>query len=147
MPEIVDTFPDLPVVTSGGIADGHGLAAALMLEAEGVPIGTRFYASQEAKGHPEAKQRTIQAGRDDTRRSIVFHVSRRNIWPQPYTGGAIRNPPLPGCGWTWVAPSTASFCLQFVFFAPVASTCSGPSSAHSLGQLSVGWLRWSVAAS
>jgi nitronate monooxygenase len=91
VPEIVDAFPDLPVVASGGIADGRGLAAALMLGAEGVLMGTRFYASQEAQGHPEAKQRIIQAGGDDTLRSIVFDISRRNIWPQPYTGRVIQN--------------------------------------------------------
>ena len=96
MPEIVDPFLNLPVVAPGGIADGRGLAAALMLEAEGVLMGTRFYASQEAKGHPEAKQRAIQAGGDDPQRSIVFHISRRNIWPQPYTGRAIRNTPSAG---------------------------------------------------
>ena len=91
VPEIVDAFPDLPVVASGGIADGRGLAAVLMLGADGVLMGTRFYASQEAQDHPEAKQRIIQAGGDDTLRSIVFDISRRNIWPQPYTGRAIRN--------------------------------------------------------
>jgi nitronate monooxygenase len=91
VPEIVDAFPDLPVVASGGIADGRGLAAALMLGAEGVLMGTRFYASQEAQGHPEAKQRIIAASGDDTLRSIVFDISRRNIWPQPYTGRVIRN--------------------------------------------------------
>ncbi len=54
-------------------------------------MGTRFYASQEAQGHPEAKQRIIAASGDDTLRSIVFDISRRNIWPQPYTGRVIRN--------------------------------------------------------
>ena len=91
VPEIVDAFPDLPVVASGGIADGRGLAAVLMLGADGVLMGTRFYASQEAQGHPEAKQRIIQASGDDTLRSVVFDISRRNIWPQPFTGRAIRN--------------------------------------------------------
>jgi nitronate monooxygenase len=91
VPEIVDAFPHLPVVASGGIADGRGLAAALMLGAEGVLMGTRFYASQEAHGHPEAKQRIIDAAGDDTLRSIVFDISRRTLWPQPYTGRVIRN--------------------------------------------------------
>ncbi len=91
VPEIVDAFPHLSVVASGGIADGRGLAAALMLGAEGVLMGTRFYASQEAHGHPEAKQRIIDAAGDDTLRSIVFDISRRNLWPQPYTGRVIRN--------------------------------------------------------
>ncbi|WP_262269989.1 NAD(P)H-dependent flavin oxidoreductase [Microvirga yunnanensis] len=91
VPEIIDAFPHLPVVASGGIADGRGLAAVLMLGADGVLMGTRFYASQEAQGHPEAKQRIIDASGDDTLRSIVFDISRRNLWPQPYTGRVIRN--------------------------------------------------------
>src|SRR5215207_6177188 len=82
---------EVPVVASGGIADGRGLAAVMMLGAEGVLMGTRFYASQEAQGHPEAKQRIVEASGDDTLRSIVFDISRRNIWPQPYTGRVIRN--------------------------------------------------------
>lgn len=46
--------------------------AALMLGAEGVLMGTRFYASQEAEGHPAAKQRIVDASGDSTVRSIVF---------------------------------------------------------------------------
>jgi nitronate monooxygenase len=91
VPEVVDAFPDLPVAAAGGIADGRGLAAVLMLGADGVLMGTRFYASQEAQGHPEAKQRIINACGDDTLRSVVFDISRRNIWPQPYTGRVLRN--------------------------------------------------------
>ena len=83
MLEIVDAFPDLPVVASDGIADSRGLAAALMLGAEGVLMGTRFCPSREAQGHPEPKQRIIQVGGDDTLRSIVFDISWRNIWPLP----------------------------------------------------------------
>ncbi len=48
VPEIVDSLPEVPVVASGGIADGRGLAAVMMLGAEGALMGTRFYASQEA---------------------------------------------------------------------------------------------------
>jgi nitronate monooxygenase len=91
VPEIVDTLPEVPVVASGGIADGRGFAAVMMLGAEGVLMGTRFYASQEAQGHPDAKQRIVEAGGDDTVRSIVFDISRRNVWPSPYTGRVIRN--------------------------------------------------------
>jgi nitronate monooxygenase len=91
VPEIVDTLPEVPVVASGGIADGRGLAAVMMLGAEGVLMGTRFYASQEAQGHPDAKQRIVEASGDDTVRSIVFDISRRNVWPSPYTGRVLRN--------------------------------------------------------
>jgi nitronate monooxygenase len=91
VPEVVDAFPDVPVVAAGGIADGRGLAAVMMLGAEGVLMGTRFYASQEAQAHPAAKQRIVQATGDDTARSIVFDISRQNLWPEPYTGRVLRN--------------------------------------------------------
>ena len=91
LPQVVDACPDVPVVAAGGIADGRGLAAVMMLGAEGVLMGTRFYASQEADGHPEAKRRIVAAGSGQTVRSIVFDISRRNRWPDPYTGRVLRN--------------------------------------------------------
>lgn len=89
--EVVDACPDTPIVAAGGIADGRGIAAALMLGAEGVLMGTRFYASEEANGHRDAKQRIVDATGEDTVRSIVFDLSRRNVWPAPYTGRVLRN--------------------------------------------------------
>jgi nitronate monooxygenase len=91
VPEIVDALPDVPVVAAGGIADGRGFAAALMLGAEGVLMGTRFYASREAAGNAEAKRRIVEGTGDDTLRSIVFDISRRNVWPAPYNGRVMRN--------------------------------------------------------
>jgi len=57
----------IPVVASGGIADGRGMAAALALGAEGVNMGTRFCATQEAPIHPNIKQALVDAGERDTR--------------------------------------------------------------------------------
>ena len=92
VPEIVDALGGRkPVVAAGGIADGRGLAAALMLGAAGVLMGTRFYASQEAAGAQGAKERIREATGDDTLRSIVFDISRRNVWPAPFTGRCLRN--------------------------------------------------------
>lgn len=92
VPEIVDTLgARIPVVAAGGIADGRGFAAALMLGAAGVLMGTRFYASQEAAGAQAAKERIRAATGDDTLRSIVFDISRRNVWPAPFTGRCLRN--------------------------------------------------------
>jgi nitronate monooxygenase len=91
LPQVVDACPNTPVVAAGGIADGRGLAAAMMLGAEGVLMGTRFYASQEADGHPEAKRRIVEAAGGQTVRSIVFDLSRGNRWPTPYTGRLLRN--------------------------------------------------------
>ena len=81
----------VPVVAAGGIADGRGLAACLMLGAAGVAVGTRFYATVEAAGFQAAKQRIVDATGDDSLRSVVFDISRRNVWPAPYTGRCLVN--------------------------------------------------------
>lgn len=93
LPEIVDAVGGrIPVVACGGLADGRGLAAGLMLGASGAMFGTRFYASQEAAGADAAKERIRAASGDDSLRSIVFDISRRNVWPAPFTGRCLRNP-------------------------------------------------------
>ena len=91
LPEVVDAAGATPVVAAGGIADGRGLAAALMLGAGGVLLGTRFYASEESAAAAAAKSRVCGADGDSTVRSIVFDISRRNVWPAPYTGRCLRN--------------------------------------------------------
>lgn len=57
---------DIPVITAGGFADGRGLAAALLMGASGVQMGTRFYASKECKAHENAKNAIVNAGDTDT---------------------------------------------------------------------------------
>ena len=92
VPAIVDAVGHkVSVTAAGGIADGRGLAAALMLGAEGVILGTRFYASDEAAGHIAAKNRILASSGDNTLRSIVFDASKRTIWPAPYTGRCLLN--------------------------------------------------------
>jgi nitronate monooxygenase len=91
VPALVDAVAPTPVLAAGGIADGRGLAAALMLGAQGALMGTRFYAATEALGHESAKERIVAAQGRDTRRTRVFDVVRQHAWPQPYTGRAIRN--------------------------------------------------------
>ena len=92
LPEVLDNVgADVPVVAAGGIADGRGLAAALLLGASGVLMGTRFYATQEAAGADAAKQRIVGAGGDGTVRGMVFDITRRRQWPAPFTGRCLRN--------------------------------------------------------
>jgi nitronate monooxygenase len=91
VPAVVDVAGGIPVVAAGGIADGRGLAAALMLGAEGVLLGTRFYATQEAAGSAAAKARIVAASGDQTIRSILFDIARRNVWPAPYCGRVLQN--------------------------------------------------------
>jgi len=92
VPEVIDAIgASTPIVAAGGIADGRGLAAALMLGASGILMGTRFYASRESAGVQAAKEHIRDAMGDDTLRSIVFDISRRNVWPAPFTGRCLRN--------------------------------------------------------
>jgi nitronate monooxygenase len=92
VPAIVDLAAGrVPVVAAGGIGDGRGLAAMLMLGASGVLLGTRFYASQECDGADEAKQRICAATSGSTVRGIVFDLSRNNVWPAPFTGRCLVN--------------------------------------------------------
>ena len=57
----------IPFLASGGIADGRGMAAALVLGADGVNMGTRFMATQEAPIHPNIKRALVDATEHDTR--------------------------------------------------------------------------------
>jgi nitronate monooxygenase len=91
VPAVVDVARGTPVAAAGGGADGRGLAAALMLGADGALVGTRFYATQEAMGPHAAKERIVSASGDKTIRSILFDIARRNVWPAPYTGRVLRN--------------------------------------------------------
>jgi len=91
VPAVVDAANGVPVVAAGGVADGRGLAAALMLGADGVLMGTRFYASQEAAGFAAAKERIVAASGDHTLRGILFDIARRNVWPSPFCGRVLRN--------------------------------------------------------
>lgn len=92
VPAIVDLAAGrVPVVAAGGIGDGRGLAAMMMLGAAGVLLGTRFYASQECDGAEEAKRRICAAGSGSTTRGIIFDLSRDNVWPAPFSGRCLIN--------------------------------------------------------
>lgn len=82
---------DQIIMAAGGIADGRGLAAALMLGADGVMMGTRFWASVEANGPDAAKNAIAAAEGDRTLRSKVFDVARGADWPWIYTGRVVGN--------------------------------------------------------
>jgi nitronate monooxygenase len=73
LPAIVDAVAPLPVLASGGIADGRGLAAALALGAVGVSLGTRFVATDEAFVSEEYKLRVVASGAGDTFYSEFLH--------------------------------------------------------------------------
>lgn len=63
---------EIPIIASGGIGDGRGMAAALCLGAEGINMGTRFVCTQEAPVHPALKQALCQASERDT--NLIFRT-------------------------------------------------------------------------
>lgn len=73
VPQVVDEVAPLPVVAAGGIADGRGLAAALALGAQGVNVGTRFIASEEAELPEEYKACVLAARCDQTLRAAFLN--------------------------------------------------------------------------
>ncbi|AMU11560.1 2-nitropropane dioxygenase [Burkholderia cenocepacia] len=73
LPAVRDKIGGDPLVlASGGISDGRGMAAALIMGADGVWVGTRYVASSESEAHPEWKQRLLGATAQDTCRTHVF---------------------------------------------------------------------------
>src|SRR5690606_34742986 len=74
---------DVPVIASGGIGDGRGMAAALALGAEGVNMGTRFCATKEAPLHDNVKQMMVRKTERDT--NLIFRTLRN-------TARCLKNP-------------------------------------------------------
>lgn len=95
VPEVADMIAQRNstalLCAAGGIADGRGLAASLMLGADGVVIGSRFWAANEALVHPNMHQAALAASGDDTIRSTVMDIARRLDWPKRFTARVLKN--------------------------------------------------------
>jgi nitronate monooxygenase len=95
VPEVADYLskraPATVLVAAGGIADGRGLAAALMLGADGVLIGSRFWASLEATVNPAFQAKAAAANGDATIRTTVVDIARKLAWPSQFTARVIKN--------------------------------------------------------
>ena len=94
VPQVVDAVSPIPVVAAGGIFDGRGIAAALMLGAVGVNLGTRFLASKEAPISEEWKQAILGAQSEQAIKVEVLN----DISPVPGTvgyGTVLRSLPTP----------------------------------------------------
>jgi enoyl-[acyl-carrier protein] reductase II len=83
VPQVVDAVSPIPVVAAGGIFDGRGIAAALMMGASGVNLGTRFIATQESPATAAWKQAIAAASSEDTMKADVLN----DITPLPGTAG------------------------------------------------------------
>ncbi|MEZ5849597.1 MAG: nitronate monooxygenase [Hyphomicrobiaceae bacterium] len=95
VPEAADLLaehaPDAALVAAGGIGDGRGLAAAIMLGADGVLIGTRFWAAAEALVSPRHHDAIVESTGDDTIRTTTPDIARQIAWPRGFTARVRRN--------------------------------------------------------
>lgn len=88
IPQVADAVDPIPVLAAGGVADGRGLAAALVLGAQGANIGTRFLASQEASADGSWKQAILETQSED----VIRFEAWKEIFP-PAGGGAYETVP------------------------------------------------------
>lgn len=95
VPEIADYIanhaPETILCAAGGIGDGRGLGAALILGADGVLVGSRFWAAQEALVHPHMWQAAIDADGDDTIRTRAVDIVRQLDWSKRYNARVLKN--------------------------------------------------------
>jgi nitronate monooxygenase len=94
--QIVDRFPDVPVLAAGGIASGRTLAATLAAGAEGAWVGTALLATPEAvEVSNEHKQRIVESNGDDTVYTEVFDIVEEKVfgikWPEGIASRVYRN--------------------------------------------------------
>lgn len=91
VPAVVDIAGAVPVLAAGGIADGRGLAAALVLGAAGALLGTRFEATGEAMLTAAEVKVITAAGASDTVLGRVADVAADAGWPAVYPARTLRN--------------------------------------------------------
>jgi nitronate monooxygenase len=95
VPEAADYLkqrsPKTLLIAAGGIADGRGLAAALMLGADGVVVGSRLWASAEALTQKAHTDKAIGKTGDSTIRTKVLDALRRVPWPREYSYRFLKN--------------------------------------------------------
>jgi nitronate monooxygenase len=91
VPAIVDAVDPIPVVAAGGVADARGVAAALLLGADGVWMGTRFLATFEAASSPWIRERILRAGAGDTVFTDVFDIATGLAFPPGVHTRSLRN--------------------------------------------------------
>jgi nitronate monooxygenase len=91
VPAVVDLVAPTPVLAAGGIADGRGVAAALVLGAAGALVGTRFQAAHEALIPAEISKALVDGRGADTERTRILDIARGSGWPPEYTARVLSN--------------------------------------------------------
>lgn len=88
---ITKEYPETILCAAGGIGDGRGVAAALMLGADGVMVGSRLWASKEANVSERMHDAALHSTGDDTIRSQTMDLARKLDWPRQYSARVLKN--------------------------------------------------------
>lgn len=144
IPAVVDAVAPTPVIAAGGIGDGRGLAAVLVLGAQAGWLGTRFLASVEALAHDEYRQQVLAASGEDSVYTLCFdggwpgaaHRALRNstltAWQQ---AGEPAKPDRPGEGDPLVIDSSEKRYLRYDDMMPLSGMQGElEAMAHYAGQ-------------
>lgn len=95
VPEAADLIaaqrPGVLLLAAGGVVDGRSLAAALVLGADAVVVGTRFWATRQATVSRAAQARALTTDGDATRRTSVYDIVRGRSWPPVHNGRVLAN--------------------------------------------------------
>jgi nitronate monooxygenase len=91
VPAVIDAVAPLPVIAAGGIGDARGVAAALMLGADGVWLGARFEATPEAAVATTFRERLVAATTDDTLLTESYDLAIKANWPDGIAMRVLRN--------------------------------------------------------
>ncbi|AGK58226.1 2-nitropropane dioxygenase NPD [Hyphomicrobium denitrificans 1NES1] len=95
VPEVADLIakehPETILCATGGIGDGRGVAAAFMLGADGVMVGSRLWASKEANVSERMHEAALNSTGDDTIRSQTMDLARKLDWPRQYNARVLVN--------------------------------------------------------
>src|SRR3989440_2585392 len=82
---VIRAVPKIPVLVAGGIADGAGIAAVIVLGADGALLGTRFVATQESPFPEGYKRAIVESDGHDTLITEIPDIVRGNVWPGAYS--------------------------------------------------------------
>ena len=95
VPEVADLiakeYPETVLCAAGGIGDGRTVAAAFMLGADGVMVGSRLWASEEANVSKGMHDAALNSTGDDTIRSQTMDLARKLDWPKQYSARVLVN--------------------------------------------------------
>ncbi|RFC75116.1 nitronate monooxygenase [Streptomyces sp. AcE210] len=150
VPAVVDAVSPLPVIAAGGIADGRGVAAVLMLGAQAAWSGTRFLTATEARTHDSYRRRVIDARAEEAHYTRCFdggwpnapHRSLRNGTLTTWEGaGFPLSPSRPGEGDTVAVDSDGDQYLRYQDAVPLAGMTGDVDSMALYAGQSAGLVR------